>query len=30
LDSCETCVIQGRIDPAALMTLPKDLFKPAN
>ena len=25
----ETCVIQGRIDPAALMALRKDLFEPA-
>ncbi|MDC0491532.1 thiamine pyrophosphate-dependent enzyme, partial [Paracoccaceae bacterium] len=29
LDSGDTCVIQGRIDPGALMTLRKDLFKPA-
>lgn len=29
LASGETCVIQGRIDPAALMTLRKDLFKSA-
>jgi acetolactate synthase-1/2/3 large subunit/sulfoacetaldehyde acetyltransferase len=28
LASGETCVIQGRIDPGALMTLRKDLFKP--
>lgn len=29
LASGETCVIQGRIDPGALMTLRKDLFEPA-
>ena len=29
LASGETCVIQGRIDPGALMTLRKDLFKSA-
>jgi acetolactate synthase-1/2/3 large subunit/sulfoacetaldehyde acetyltransferase len=29
LASNQTCVIQGRIDPAALMTLRKDLFKSA-
>lgn len=29
LASGDTCVIQGRIDPGALMTLRKDLFKPA-
>ena len=29
LDSNETCVIQGSIDPKALMTLRKDLFKSA-
>lgn len=28
LASGDTCVIQGRIDPSALMTLRKDLFKP--
>lgn len=30
IDSGRTTVIQGKIDPKALMTLRKDLFKPAN